>query len=720
MIKAPYNFVPLSQEVVFPDWGSKISIDRPFEDGISGTIDVKYTAQTPVFIGNGKDNNNSSVKNYKSANGKYAIPGSSLRGMLRNIVEIISFGKLNRVSDAALSVRDLQNPQLYSSHLTIDRGNKRYEALSKAGWLVYENNEWVLYKVDYHRVEDSVLEQCYNLNSGILKKRNELDRRIGFIRGKTSVYFSVENIKEHRHHDGMTLIYSKVDNIKKQSFSSAKHGFVVLTGQPGRQYSKKYDREIGKHLDFVFEDKGTSKVTVDYSTILQFKQANTPKAADQKKGLDLTKKLKECITMGYPGIPVFYLPNKDGTPNSLGLSQMYRLPYKNSLHDAIKHSSEENFSDKLDFAECIFGKIKDTKKRGESIGNFSLRGRVQFEDAATDNGTLASRVDTILGNPKPTYYPNYIQQNNRNPNYKTLMDNDVKLNGWKRYPVKNKINPVPIGQDQERVGTHFTPLQKGTVFEGKIHFHNLKKEELGVLLWAITWGDDKNLSHAVGMGKSYGFGQIKAEIASLSYLNNNADDNVYQNTNVTEWNNWMDTFTKYMEGKVVNWGNCPQLTELKAMANPKNAERSSWSLSHMSLGASSRDNEFVLAKNKNIKAYLARYSENNQQKSLVGGNSNCGGCQRNNGNQNFRSQSPQKVNTNNGAASSNVQMCILMEEKTKKGGWKAQLKNNQDVYGPITNSENVPQDKKAGDEILLRIISEKGNNSSFKYEEKLK
>nr|MCR5290525.1 hypothetical protein [Treponema sp.] len=157
MIKAPYNFVPLAQKVVFPEWASNISIDRPFEDGISGTIDVKYTAKTPIFIGNGKKDNNDYLENYKAANGKYAIPGSSLRGMLRNVIEIASFGKFNRVSDAALSVRDLTNAakELYRNHFT----NKSI----KGGWLDFENDVWVVYPVSYYRAEDSDIENCYSL-----------------------------------------------------------------------------------------------------------------------------------------------------------------------------------------------------------------------------------------------------------------------------------------------------------------------------------------------------------------------------------------------------------------------------------------------------------------------------------------------------------------------------------------------------------------------------
>ena len=706
MIKAPYNFVPLSSKVVFPEWGTQISIDRPFEDGISGTIEVKYTAKTPVFIGNGKKDNNTVNSNYKAANGKNAIPGSSIRGMLRNVIEIASFGKFNRVSDAALSVRDLQNRELYSAHLTLDKGNRTYESLSKAGWLVYENNMWFLYPVLYHRVEDKKLEEVYP-KLGDLRKRREFESRVRPIIKDVSVYFSTEETDKHRHHGGMILVYSKIDNLRLQKFSGAKHGFSVLTGQPGRSFNKKQNREVGKHLDFIFEDKGTTKIEVSYETLLQFKQANTPRASDQKRGLDLTKKLNDCKEIGYPGIPVFYLSDSRGNLDSLGLSLMYRLPYKNSLHDAIKNSSEENFSDRLDFVECLFGKIKNTKKDSSEC-NFSLRGRVQFEDATTDNGALGNQVDTILGNPKPTYYPNYIEQNSSNSNYKTLMDNDVRLRGWKRYPVKNITNPMAVGEGQENVKSCFQPLQPNTVFNGKIHFHNLKKEELGALLWAITWGNDKNLSHAIGMGKPYGFGQIKANISSLEYLNNNSCNNEYNSSSESEINDWIKIFTDYMEKKIIGWGSCTQLNELKAMANPKNAERKGWDLSHMSLKDENKRNQFVDAK----KSYniLPPYSADSQEIQIT--NNRQGRGLGNNKNY----STPQKiVHSENGVSNGSIQICVLLEEKTKKSGWKAAVKESPEISGPIINTTAVPGDKKAGDEIKLTVTSVNRNNSNFKY-----
>ncbi len=676
MIKAPYNFVPLAQKVVFPDWALRISIDHPFEDGISGTINVKYTAQTPVFIGNGKSNNNAPIPNYKAANGKYAIPGSSLRGMLRNVIEIASFGKFNRVSDAALSVRDLTNAakDLYRSHFT----NKSI----KGGWLIFESGRWVVYPTGYYRVEDRDVEECYGLRNKTLQTRDEAENRIKFLKN-IKVFFSEGAIK--------------VSRIKTTQYPGAKFGYTVLTGHPGGK----------KHLDFIFEDKSGKKIELEYETILKFKQTNASKSSDQKRGLDLTRKLNDCRKFGYPGIPVFYLPKADGTPDSLGLSMMYRLPYKNTLHEAIKHSSENNFSDKLDFAECMFGKIEDTKAEKSSF-NFSLRGRVQFEDAITDSVSLSQQVNTVLGNPKPTYYPNYIQQNERNSDYKTLMDSDVVLRGWKRYPVKDKTNPISVGQDQKNVASHFIPLNTGTVFEGKIHFHNLKKEELGALLWAITWGGDKNLSHAVGMGKPYGFGQIKADISSLSYLRNDSEDNNYKESSSEELKVWIDDFSKFMESAVVGWKQTSPLRELIAMANPANAKRNGWDLSHMNLKNESGKNEFVEVKSKDSKFFLAPYSQDKQESRL----SNSNGQQGGHGN---KSQQKQAF-SENGIANNSIQVCVLLEEKTKKGGWKAAVKDTPEICGPITNTADIPSDKNPGDEIKLKIVAVKGNQTSFRYE----
>ena len=93
MIRAPYNFVPLNKRIFFPDWAKQISHDVPFSDGESGTINLTITAETPIFIRNGSNKDNEiEFSHYldEIGNKKYFIPGTSIKGMMRNVFEIRS------------------------------------------------------------------------------------------------------------------------------------------------------------------------------------------------------------------------------------------------------------------------------------------------------------------------------------------------------------------------------------------------------------------------------------------------------------------------------------------------------------------------------------------------------------------------------------------------------------------------------------------------------
>lgn len=715
MIKAPYNFVPLAQTVVFPDWAEKISMDIPFKDGISGTIDVSYTAQTPVFIGNGKaDKNENLVENYKAANGLYALPGSSLRGMLRNVIEIASFGKFSRIDDSILSHRDL----LDKKYTNIFR-NKNINA----GWLVNESGNWFLYPVNYHRVEDSLLEKIYRPKQPYSKCCEPQDRR-KTLNGNPVVYFEVGRTSGSKY-----SLQSKASLVNQKFFQGSVKGYTVLTGQPG-----------SKKKDFIFEEKTSKKFDSIDNIVRTFQGINEANPANQKKGYNLIEELKDFKKNNYPGIPVFYLAGANGKPETLGLSQMFRLPYKNTLMEAVLHSSELHGEEgRMDLPECIFGKI-DNKKT-------SLRGRVQFEDAVGENVSLDSLVTTILENPKPSFYPNYIEQNPSKGDYTTLMDDDVRLRGWKRYPVRDTTNPlVPENEqkqqqqkfmetsqrenpsdkkkkNQDKLITQFAPMKKGSSFEGKIHFHNLRPEELGALLWAITWNNKKELSHSIGMGKPYGFGQIKAEIKSLSFLENITISNDYAEANTEKISSWQNSFSIFMESKISNWKDSQQLKELFAMANPKNAERPEWKLEHMSLASK----EFTKVKGgqNNLKEYLAPYSSDKQSLRFAARASQFNNNPRtrdysNNktgsgyGRNNFQKPVYQ-VKSEGGIANGSMQVCVLLEGKTKKGGWKVKIKGNDSISGPIQNTQMVPSDKNAGDEITLRVKSVDGNNTFFEY-----
>lgn len=57
---------------------------------------------------------------------------------------------------------------------------------------------------------------------------------------------------------------------------------------------------------------------------------------------------------------------------------------------------------------------------------------------------------------------------------------------------------------------------------------------------------------------------------------------------------------------------------------------------------------------------------------------------------------------------------VLLAERTKNGGWKARLKDGP-LGGPVTNPNDVPADKKAGDAVTLIIGSINASQIQFRY-----
>ena len=62
-MKSPFNFVPVSEKVYFPDWSEQISHDVPFSDGVSGIIHLHITTHTPTFVRNGHTKEDANNKN---------------------------------------------------------------------------------------------------------------------------------------------------------------------------------------------------------------------------------------------------------------------------------------------------------------------------------------------------------------------------------------------------------------------------------------------------------------------------------------------------------------------------------------------------------------------------------------------------------------------------------------------------------------------------------
>ena len=614
-ITAPYNFAPLSPQVFLPDWHKDVSIDVPMSGGLSGVLNFTITAHSPLLVGE-KAHEKAPVEPFTFPDGRYGIPGSSLRGMIRNVLEIAAFGKMNFVDDKRYGVRDLTAGarEFYGKQMTETAGRMKFKPKSKAGWLQFKEGRWQLLPCEFSRVEHYEIKRYLG---GKLFATSNKDRPVAEDKYKfwkkagqsLSVKFAADKPKFQKH-KGKELYYRKVDKLGAGSLD----GEIVFTGQPGPS----------KHLEFVFHDEAKKSLEIPERVIQGFLQIyrGTDNSLDTSKSEKSDKKsgkkpshweTLQSLEFKH-GIPVFYL-EKNGVIESLGLSLMYKLAYTNSIGEVIERVQGRFDAKQPDLCELIFGYVDDER------GVNSLKGRVSFAHAVCEQDAKdveTKQYQTILNGPKPTYYPNYVVQKQKNgqlegKGYTTLMAADAEIRGWKRYPVRTGFEVATLNRDQQAnkdIQVSLKPLmaKPALSFRSKLRFHNLSQTELGAVVWAMKWGDNPQLRHNLGMAKSFGFGQVSLTL--------DAEETQYLDPNdfgaapvladcVKEFVQTMESFCDHASIPG-GWENCEQLLQLRGMANPDNAPGLPGSLKHLDLNGGGKFNEFVLAKkdDKVLESYM--------------------------------------------------------------------------------------------------------------------
>lgn len=98
----PYNFIEPDKRVFYPqDFGEvsddKISFEKPFSDSQSGILEIKITAKSDIFTGSftGKNADTQTPKEFFKIGENYALSGSSVRGVIRTIAEVLSYAKFH-------------------------------------------------------------------------------------------------------------------------------------------------------------------------------------------------------------------------------------------------------------------------------------------------------------------------------------------------------------------------------------------------------------------------------------------------------------------------------------------------------------------------------------------------------------------------------------------------------------------------------------------------
>lgn len=146
---APYNFIPLPEVMVTAvDNANQLPHHNTYANAgyaHTGYFDVTLTTKSPVYVrapltlqefekqergDEPKDNFRALMKNkadffYTRQKDAPVIPGSSLRGMLRGLLEIASYGKMTRVTDKQLFYRTVDDTAVgehYRSQMVEDLG----------------------------------------------------------------------------------------------------------------------------------------------------------------------------------------------------------------------------------------------------------------------------------------------------------------------------------------------------------------------------------------------------------------------------------------------------------------------------------------------------------------------------------------------------------------------------------------------------------------------
>lgn len=562
-VKAPYNFVPLNKKVFFPYWAQFVSQDIPFKNSRSGKIKLKIKAETPIFI-RGEEEINSIKQTlngeklyqyrFKKLNNKYCIPGTSIKGEIESVLEILSFGKLKRVNDSKYSIRDFQNTDLY---------NKPSFASSYGGWLYKDSNG--KYYIKYNskkpkpgRITHQHIDTIYKTNFVKTFGESFNDKLDEFKAAKKK--YDLVGISDLR--KNFALEYnSSLREVYEVEPNSYLTGTIVFTGQSSRRKMIKdkngKDKWVGKHLEFIFWESDTI-IEVKDEVIQDFFFAYFDKDA---KNQSIDWKYWKPKLNSKESIPVFFQLDENGEVKHLGLSMLYKLPYNYRVTELIKELPEHK-NKELDFAEALFGySANDQQKIAKYKG---LKGRVSIEPALNTNKAeeVTEVVTTILGSPKASFYPFYIWQNpNTNTiidgQYKTFMDSNSELAGRKRYPIRTKLPDRP-NDEPSNITVSFIPLKKGAEFETTIHFHNLREIELGALLSAITFHNTHECRHSLGMAKPLGYGHVKFEIDYLKGTGFTKEDIP----------KLLGAFEKVMTDFQNDWINSDQINQLLCIATP--------------------------------------------------------------------------------------------------------------------------------------------------------
>ncbi len=513
-VGAPYNFVPFYDTVY--KYHDKLTNHNDMKsDLITGEITYEVKAETPIMIDDGTKHFFTDTK------GRYAIPGSTMRGLIRNNVQILGLSSFeDDIDDYALMYRNVAggaekkqyNHILGSKQLRVNDGNKSYGLgvllNVHAGYVSNEGGKYVIYQT----AVDSTKKEFEGMNYYVLSERKIINDYLkykdkftyGFFRQNGKSILQHEFRKFRRSEKNGRVHYEGDKNKEYQpyyehvSYEVAHQKDIIAVGYPGEYKNEGFAVSTGKMNEkkavYIIPeiDKNKESIPIPEEDVRAFKidlnkKRNTLKQFGGEKYFDLPEEGKMR--------PVFYI-QLDGRLY-FGFTPRLRLFYDHTLKKGLKPELKR---DGIDYAKALFGYTSPEK---------SYKSKLSFTDAVLeDNAGIGAEQKLILAEPKPTSYLDYLKQNKDTP--VTYNTDGFELRGVKQYWLHKSLVQTDGGVINENAASTICPLREGTKFAGKIRFQNLTEDELGLLLWAVRLNEGSQMN--VGKAKSYGYGRISVTI----------------------------------------------------------------------------------------------------------------------------------------------------------------------------------------------------------------
>ena len=549
---APYNFVELPDRVVeaelpLPE-GDRYHPSKDVETPrYTGRIECTLTTESPLYTRCGwhpddfakygetsfkelPDEIKQKRANFfiNPATQKQIVPGSSLRGMLRTLVEIVSFSKIDRVSGqqhfffrAVAADKDDPLKEEYNKYVKPKN--------IKAGYLVERQDGWFI------RPAMPVDKATF-----VWVKEDKLRSISGFI--------PMSNLSEYRPQYFINISFQDVYPKNSRRFAGKVssncsqyqyQGVVVTSGNMLEGGTNSTDLKRQNHCIIREPNSKAELIPISEEAIRDYCSAFTPfqkqePPFDENKGV---LKNGRCI---------FYCQPEAGQPVTLfGQSPNFRIPYslqgngvaatpRDFIPDYLKDSQEKQAI--ADIAEAIFGFVRSNKQL--EITEKSRSGRVFFSDAILNcnqnpqvqESQNQEPEEILLSSPKPTTFQHYLVQKVADKiklkHYSSQPPSDTEagatvIRGHKLYWHKPALIEFPNDASDTQTSL-IKPIDSEIEFYFTIDFENLSQVELGALLWVLSLSSNKSQTlgtgkpgekycFSLGMGKPFGMGAVEIE-----------------------------------------------------------------------------------------------------------------------------------------------------------------------------------------------------------------